>query len=87
MGILEGALITLVLVWTLIFVVLGIAVIIFLRGMKKSLDKINNILSQAETFTNNVTKMETPMRVMGSALMGIIDHARGKQNNKKSSKK
>lgn len=54
MSSLEGALVILVSVWSIIFIVLGVAVFIILRQIKKALDKINHILSRAEEVTEGV---------------------------------
>lgn len=80
MGILEGALIALVLVWTLIFVILGIALIIILHGVKKSLDTVNTILSDAQDFTHNVAKAGSPMRFIASALSRFMQNKDSKKH-------
>jgi hypothetical protein len=80
MGILEGSLIALVVVWTLIFVVFGVAMMILLKGVKKSLDRIDNILSDAENFTHSVSS--GPGRAVGSAIMGMIDQIRGSKDKR-----
>ncbi len=72
---------TLVLIWTLIFVVFGIALVVILHGVKKSLDKINNILSNAEEFSGNVARAGTPLKFLGSVVEGFMN--RGKKSSKK----
>ena len=67
----DQVLIFLVLVWTVIFIVFGIAMVIILVSVKKSLDKINNILSDAEDFTHGVS-------VTGKAAAGTIMGLLGK---------
>lgn len=79
MGALEIALIVLVVVWTLIFVVFGIALIFILRGVKKSLDKINTILDDAHDFTHTVSKAGTPLRILGAVVSKFMD--RGSKRN------
>jgi len=81
MGILEGALLVLVVVWTLVFVILAIASVVILSGVKRSLDKVNNILSDAEDFTHNVSKAGSPIRFISSAFSHFMD----KKDSKKKS--
>jgi hypothetical protein len=45
---LEIALVILVSVWSLIFIIMAVAMIVLLLGLKKAIDKINNILGQGE---------------------------------------
>lgn len=73
MGILESALIALVLVWTLIFIILGIALIILLHGVKKSLERINNILADAQDFTHNVSRASSPLKFITTALSHFLN--------------
>lgn len=79
MGALEGALVTLVLIWTVIFIILGIAVVVLLIGLKKSLDRVNNILANAEEFTHSVANVGKPAKFV-SFIWNLI-------NKDKSSKK
>lgn len=49
---LEIALVILVSVWTFIFVIMAIALIILLRGLKQALDKVNHILETGENMVD-----------------------------------
>jgi uncharacterized protein YoxC len=60
---LETALVVLVIIWTIIFALLAVAMVVLLLGLKKALDKINNILSQGED-------MARGLGVVGKATAG-----------------
>lgn len=51
---LEIALVILVSVWTFIFVIMAIAIVVLLRGLKQALDKINHILETGENMVEGV---------------------------------
>lgn len=51
---LEIALVILVSIWSLIFLVMAIAMVILLIWLKKALDKVNRILEQGEEVANGI---------------------------------
>lgn len=51
---LELALVILISIWSLIFIIIAIALLVLLREVKQALDKINRILTSAEKFTEGV---------------------------------
>jgi len=66
----DSALIFLILVWSVIFIIFGVAMVIILFQVKKSIDRINNILSDAEDFTHGVSLTG---KAAAGALKGILD--------------
>lgn len=54
MSLLESALVVLISIWSIIFVVVGIFLIVLLVSVKKALDKINKILKTTENVTEGV---------------------------------
>lgn len=66
MSTLEIALVILVSIWSLIFLIIALALLILLRQLKKALDKINNILQTAEDVTEGV---KVPLKV--AAALGL----------------
>jgi uncharacterized protein YoxC len=80
----ENALIFLTLIWTVIFLLFGVVMVIILISVKKTLDKINNILSDAEDFTHGVS---VTGKAAASTLMGLLGRARRSQEPKKLSRK
>lgn len=68
---LDTALIILVAIWSIIFLVLGIALIIFLRQVKLALDKVNRILQNAEDFTEDVG---VPVRAVSATISRFLSH-------------
>ncbi len=59
MSALEIALVVLVSIWSLIFIIIAVAMLILLKELKKALDKINNILEDAENVTSGVSAAAT----------------------------
>lgn len=51
---LEIALVVLVSIWSLLFIIIAAAMFILLKELKKALDKINNILEDAEHVASGV---------------------------------
>ena len=79
MGALETVLVILILVWTIIFIIVGIAVVIFLKGIKSALDRINHILETADSVAEGVS---IPVKAVAGALMGMAGKAAMKQIKK-----
>lgn len=73
---LETALVVLISIWSIIFVVVGIFLIVLLISVKKALDKINKILKTTENVTEGV----------GVPLKIIVDKIANFFSKKKSSK-
>lgn len=65
MNTLETALVILVSIWSIIFIIFGVSMVVIFLSLKKSIDKINNILSEAEDLTHGVS-------VTGKAVAGSI---------------
>lgn len=51
----ETALVVLISIWSVIFVVVGIFLIILLISVKQALDKVNKILKTTENMADNVS--------------------------------
>ncbi len=66
---LEGALVFLILIWTVIFIIFGISMVIVMMGLKKSIDKINRILDSAQNITES---LNTPAKAAASAAGAIV---------------
>ena len=81
---LETALVVLVSLWTLIFVVVAIAMVVLLFGLKKALDKINNILSQGEQVAEG---FGTISKIGASGIGALLLKMVGDKVRKNSSKK
>lgn len=65
----ETALIVLIIVWSIIFIIFGVAMFIILLGVKKGIDKINSILDDAHTLTSGVSR---PIQAATNTLMGLV---------------
>ncbi len=61
----ETALLILVSIWSLIFIVLAIGLIIILYQVKKAVDKVNRILANAEDVTEGVS---APLKMAAATL-------------------
>ncbi len=81
---LEIALVTLVVIWTLMFALLAVAMVVLLLGLKRALDKINNILSQGEEMAHGLGAIG---KVTASGIGGLLLKAVGDRVRKNSSKK
>lgn len=66
---LELALVILVSLWSLIFLILGIALIVIMKQVTQALEKINRILQTAENVSEGVG---VPLKVAASSLMGFM---------------
>jgi hypothetical protein len=71
----ETALIVLVIIWSIIFIVFGAAMILIMWGVRKALDKVNNILDDAEKISSGVS---LPIRAAASAILGLMEKGKKK---------
>lgn len=64
---LEVALIILVTIWSIIFIIVAVAVLFIFFQIKKAIDKVNQILQNAEDFTDRaeefVESVNSPMKI------------------------
>lgn len=81
MGALEIALVILVTIWTVIFIIIGVAVVIFLKGIKQALDRINHIIETADSMAEGVSG---PIKAAAAGLAGIVGKAAINQIKKRS---
>lgn len=66
---LELALVLLVTIWSIIFVVIGVSLVLLLREVKKALDSINHILENAENITEDVG---SSLKTAASGVAGLL---------------
>ena len=83
MGLLEAALIFLILLLSIFLAITGIQVFFILRDLKKALDKFNNMLQSGE---NIVTDIEKPVEEASSLISSITAGAKSLTAIAKSSK-
>lgn len=83
---LEGALVFLILIWTLIFIIFGVALTIILVGLKKSIDKINRILDNAENLTHSLNTPAKAAATAAGAAMGLLEKFLSNKSRKVSKK-
>lgn len=69
MALLEIALVILVSIWSIIFVIIAIALIIILSKVQKAIDKINHILETAEDVTEGVGG---PLKTIASTIFEFL---------------
>lgn len=81
MSSLDTALVVLVSVWSIIFIIFGLAMIIILVQVKRALEKINHILQTADTVTEGVS---IPLN---AALSSVNDWIRNRSKSKPVPKK
>lgn len=65
---LEAALIILVLLWSLVFLIIGIFLIVVIKRITQALDKINRILQTAENVSEGIG---IPLKAAASSLIGM----------------
>lgn len=73
---LETALVILISIWSIIFVVVGIFLIVLLISVKRALDKVNKILKTTENVTEGVG---VPLKIIADKIASFF-------SKKKSSK-
>lgn len=81
---LDTALVFLILVWSVIFIIFGVAMVIIMISLKKSIDKINNILSDAEDFTHGVS---VTGKAAASTILGLLGKVKRSSEPKKISRR
>lgn len=69
MGILEGVLVILILIWTIIFVVIGVGVWIIFRGVKKALNRVDHILDITE---QKAEAFDLPSKIAVASILGFM---------------
>ncbi|MBI2011350.1 hypothetical protein HYS91_01145 [Candidatus Daviesbacteria bacterium] len=69
MSALEIALVILISIWSLIFVIIAIALLVFLRQVKLALDRINKILENAEDVAEGVG---APLKMAAAGVAGLL---------------
>ncbi len=71
----ETALVTLISIWSIIFVVVGIFLIVLLISVKKALDKVNKILQTTENVTEGVG---VPLRIIADKIANFFSKKKSK---------
>lgn len=66
---LEIALIVLIAIWSIIFIIIAVALVIFILTIKKALNKASNILDKTEAVAN---KVDLPSKVVIASIVGFI---------------
>lgn len=88
---LEIALIILVVIWSLIFLIIAIALIVLFWGVKKGIDKINNILENTQSITQNIasplSKAVTGANLLKDVIGTFVKFKKGKTKKLKVLKK
>lgn len=74
MSALESVLVLMVVVWTVVFIGVGIGIFYILYQVKKAIDKLNNILQATENMANNV---EAPLKFAASKLINYFFKKKG----------
>lgn len=69
MDVLQLVLVILVSVWTAIFVVVAVAVYLIFRSIKRSVDKVNNILDATEEIAEGA---KIPSKIAMAAVVGFL---------------
>ncbi len=66
---LETALVILISIWTIIFILVGIGMIVLFIQIRKAIDKVNQILQTTEDIAERV---EIPIRTISAGILGFI---------------
>lgn len=66
---LEVALIILVTIWSMIFIVIGIAILMIFLGVKRAVNKANQILDRTEEVAN---KVDLPSKVVIASIVAFM---------------
>ena len=69
MTVLEGALVALILIWTLIFIIIAVVVFVIYRSVKRALDKANKILDETEA---KAEEFDLPSKIVIGSVIGFM---------------
>jgi large-conductance mechanosensitive channel len=69
MTLLEGALVALILIWTVIFIIIAVVVFVIYRSIKRALDKANKILDETEA---KAEEFDLPSKIVIGSIIQII---------------
>ncbi|MBI2022217.1 hypothetical protein HYS93_05070 [Candidatus Daviesbacteria bacterium] len=69
MNLLETALVVLVTVWTIVFIIIAIAVLLVFFSIKKGLDKANKILDETEDIAKRI---DLPSKVVIASILAFM---------------
>lgn len=69
MTLLEGALVALVIIWTIIFIMIGVIVFVVYRMIKHALDKANKILDETQT---KAEEFDLPSKLVTASVIGFM---------------
>lgn len=69
MSVLEIALIILVVIWSMIFLIIGIALIMLILAIKRALGKANEILDKTEAVAS---KVDLPSKVVIASIVAFM---------------
>ena len=69
MSLLEGALVSLVLLWTAIFVVVLVMAVVIYRSLKRALDKANAILDETQA---KAEEFDLPSKIVTASVIGFM---------------
>ncbi|EKD90719.1 MAG: hypothetical protein ACD_30C00098G0001 [uncultured bacterium] len=69
MSLLEIALVTLVSIWTIIFVIIAVAILLVFFAIRRALQKANKILDETEDIAKRV---DLPSKVVIASILGFM---------------
>lgn len=69
MSLLEGALVALILIWTVIFIIIAVVVFVIYRSIKRALDKANHILDVTQT---KADEFDLPSKLVIGSVIGFM---------------
>lgn len=69
MTLLEGALVALILIWTVIFIIIAVVIFIIYRSVKRALDKANKILDETQT---KAEEFDLPSKIVTASVIGFM---------------
>ena len=69
MTLLEGALVALILIWTLIFIIIAVVIFVIYRSIKRALDKANTILDETQS---KAEAFDLPSKIVTASVIGFM---------------
>ena len=69
MTLLEGALVALILIWTVIFIIIAVAIFLLYKSVKRALDKANTILDETQA---KAEEFDLPSKLVTASVVGFI---------------